>query len=96
MINLVQKYKKIVEEAMMKQFKYKSIMQVPRIEKICINYGCGDATKDSKLIELAANEIKAITGQKPVFTKAKNSIAAFKLREGQKIGVKVTLQKEKM
>jgi large subunit ribosomal protein L5 len=80
----------------MPEFKYKSPMQVPTIEKIVINAGVGDATKDAKMIEAAFNEIQNITGQKPVLTKSKKAIATFKLRENQAIGVKVTLRGELM
>ena len=71
-------------------------MQVPKLEKVCINMGIGAEANDAKAVEQAAKEIEAITGQKPVLTKAKNAIATFKIREGQAIGVKVTLRGEKM
>lgn len=89
-------YKEKLVPEMMKHFQFKSIMQVPKIEKIVINAGIGDATADSKNVELAFNELQLITGQKPVKTRAKKSIATFKLKEGQEIGVKVTLRDEKM
>lgn len=76
----------------MKKFEYKSIMQVPHLEKIVLNIGVGDATSDSKRLDEAVSELALITGQKPVITKAKKSIATFKLREGQSIGCKVTLR----
>lgn len=85
-----------IAKSLTEQFKYTNVMQVPRLEKICINAGIGDATSDAKLIEQAAKEIEQITGQKPVLTKAKKAIATFKVREGQPIGVKVTLRGEKM
>ncbi|MCI7622560.1 MAG: 50S ribosomal protein L5 [Bacilli bacterium] len=80
----------------MKQFEYTSIMQVPHLEKITINIGVGDATQDKKRIEEAVEELALITGQKPVITKAKKSIATFKLREGEPIGCKVTLRGVRM
>ena len=78
------------------QFGYRNPMQVPRIEKIVINMGVGDATQDKKLVDAAAAEMALIAGQKPVITKAKKSVAVFKLREGMPIGCKVTLRREKM
>ena len=84
---------KIVDE-LMKEFHYSSKMQVPKLEKIVVNIGVGDGAHDSKYIEAAKNELRQITGQQPVVTKAKNSIAGFKLREGNPIGVKVTLRGE--
>ena len=93
-------YKKLYDEKIVKslkdEFKYSSIMQVPKIEKIVINMGCGDGAHDHKFIDAAKNDLEIITGQKAVVTKAKKSIAGFKLREGQAIGVKVTLRGEKM
>ncbi|MDR2557340.1 MAG: 50S ribosomal protein L5 [Mycoplasmataceae bacterium] len=90
------KYAKLTTKALMEEFKYRSPMQVPHLEKIVINAGIGDATKDAKLIEAAFNEIQNITGQKPVLTKSKKAIASFKLREDQAIGVKVTLRGNNM
>lgn len=90
------KYQNEVAPALMKQFNYSSVMQVPRIEKICINQGIGDATGDKKLIDNAATELSTIVGQKAVPTKAKQSISNFKLREGMPIGVRVTLRGERM
>ncbi len=90
------KYIEQINAALMQEYQLKNVMQVPRLEKICINAGIGDAASDSKLIEVAAKEIQAITGQKPVLTRAKKAIATFKVREGQPIGVKVTLRGEKM
>jgi len=93
-------YKKLYDESVVKslkdEFKYSSIMQVPKIEKIVVNVGCGDGARDHKFIEAALRDIETITGQKAVVTKAKHSIAGFKLREGQAIGVKVTLRGENM
>jgi large subunit ribosomal protein L5 len=80
----------------MQEYKYSSIMQIPRLEKIVINAGVGDATKDAKMIESMYNEIQAITAQKPIMTMSKKAIATFKLRENQNIGVKVTLRGNKM
>lgn len=85
-----------VAPALMKEFDYSSIMQVPRITKVVVNVGLGEALDNAKAIEFATNDITAITGQKPVLTKAKQSIAGFKLREGRIIGVKVTLRGERM
>ncbi len=81
---------------MMQEFRYKSSMQVPKIEKIVVNLGLGEAIQNIKLLESASTELAAITGQKPVITRAKRSIAAFKLREGMPIGVMVTLRKNRM
>ncbi len=93
-------YKKLYEEKIIndlkEEFKYSNVMQVPKIEKIVINIGCGDGARDHKYIEAALRDLETITGQKAVVTKAKHSIAGFKLREGQAIGVKVTLRGEKM
>jgi large subunit ribosomal protein L5 len=93
---LKEQYKSEVVPALMKEFDFRSVMQVPRITKIVINVGLGEALDNAKAIEFAVNDITAITGQKPVLTKAKNSIAGFKLREGRVIGVKVTLRGERM
>jgi large subunit ribosomal protein L5 len=90
------KYQKEVAPALMQQFNYSSVMQVPRIEKVCINQGIGDATGDKKLIDNAAAELSIIVGQKAVPTKAKKSVSNFKLREGMPIGVRVTLRGERM
>ncbi len=81
---------------MTEQFGYKNLMQVPKIDKIVINMGVGDATQDKKLVDAAAAEMALIAGQKPVITKAKKSVAVFKLREGMPIGCKVTLRRERM
>ncbi|GAB4493203.1 MAG: 50S ribosomal protein L5 [Saprospiraceae bacterium] len=90
------KYQKEVVPALMQQFGYTSIMQVPRLAKICVNQGIGDATGDKKMIDNAANELTTIVGQKAVATKAKTSVSNFKLREGMPIGVRVTLRGERM
>ena len=96
MNRLNQKYKETVVPALMKQFSYKSVMEVPYIDKVVINMGVGDAIANSKALDEAVAELAAITGQAPVVTKAKKSIANFKLREGMAIGCKVTLRREKM
>jgi len=80
----------------MKQFNYKSVMEIPKIEKIVINMGVGEASHDSKFMEAALKDLEALSGQKPVVTKARKSIAGFKIREGQAIGAKVTLRGENM
>jgi len=85
-----------IVSAMMEKFKYKSIMEVPKLEKIVINMGVGDAKENPKFLESAVNELAAITGQKPVVTKAKKSVAAFKVRAGMNIGCKVTLRGDRM
>jgi len=85
-----------IVKAMIEKFGYKNPMQVPRLEKIVINMGVGEATQDKKKVDIAASEMELIAGQKPVITKAKKSIAQFKLREGMPIGVKVTLRRERM
>lgn len=90
------KYQKEVAPALMEQFNYSSVMQVPRIEKVCINQGIGAATGDKKLVDNAAAELSIIVGQKAVHTKAKTSISNFKLREGMPIGVRVTLRGNRM
>ena len=90
------KYTKDVVPALMQQFSYSSVMQVPRLEKICINQGIGDATGDKKLIDTAAAELSIIAGQKAVSTKAKKSVSNFKLREGMPVGMMVTLRGQRM
>ncbi|MEK6656978.1 MAG: 50S ribosomal protein L5 [Nitrospirota bacterium] len=89
---LKEKYKKEVIPALMTEFKYKNIMQSPKVEKIVLNVGMGEAISNMKLLEAAVKELAAITGQRPVITKAKKSIATFKLREGMPIGCMVTLR----
>src|SRR5258705_2694705 len=93
---LHEQYEQTVRPALMEEFGYKNPMQVPRLEKIVVNMGVGEAVQDSKKVEAAANDLTAITGQHPVITKAKRSIATFKLREGMPIGCKVTLRRERM
>lgn len=89
-------YETTVRSALMQEFGYKNPMQVPRVEKIVVNMGVGEAVQDSKKVEAAANDLTAITGQHPVITKAKRSIATFKLRQGMSVGCKVTLRRERM
>ena len=96
MNRLKEKYLKEVVPSLQKKHNYKSIMEVPKLEKIVINMGVGDATTNSKLLEAAMADLKLISGQQPVVTKAKKSIAGFKVREGQSIGCKVTLRGENM
>jgi len=96
MARLKEYYKSEVVPAMMKQFGYTSTMQVPRLEKIIVNMGLGEAIQNIKILESASAEIGALTGQKAVITKARKSIATFKLRQGMSIGSMVTLRKERM
>ena len=96
MEKLREQYKKEVIPAMMKKFNYSSVMQVPKLEKIVINIGLGETKDNPKALDNAMNDLSIITGQRPIVTKAKKSIAAFKLREGAKIGCKVTLRAGKM
>jgi len=96
MSQLKERYQKEVVPALMKRFNYKNIMQVPKMERITINMGLGEAIQNIKILDSAAEELAAITGQRMVVTKAKRSIAQFKLREGMPIGGKVTLRKERM
>ncbi|MCU9615217.1 50S ribosomal protein L5 [Caldibacillus lycopersici] len=96
MSRLKEKFDKEITPSLMSKFNYKSIMQVPKIEKIVINMGVGDAVQNSKALDSAVEELTLITGQKPVVTRAKKSIAGFRLREGMPIGAKVTLRGERM
>jgi large subunit ribosomal protein L5 len=96
MNRLLEKYNNSVRTELANKFAYKSSMQIPRLEKIVINMGVGDAVANSKVLDDAVEELTLIAGQKPVITKAKKSIANFKLREGMPIGVKVTLRGERM
>ena len=96
MEKLREQYNNEVVPALMKKFEYKSIMQVPKLDKVVINIGLGDLKENPKALENAMKDLTQITGQKPVITKAKKSIAAFKLREGANIGCKVTLRTDKM
>src|SRR6478672_8918780 len=93
---LRQHYAKVVVPALSKEFGYKNVMAVPKLDKISINIGLGEATQNAKLMDGAVNELGQITGQKPVVTKARKSIAAFKLREGMSIGCMVTLRGDRM
>lgn len=93
---LIEHYQKTVQPALVKEFGYKNVMAVPKLEKISINIGMGEATQNAKILDGAVNELGQIAGQKPVITKAKKSIAAFKLREGMPIGVMVTLRGGRM
>ncbi len=96
MNRLEQRYKEEVVPAMVKEFNYTSVMQAPKLEKIVVNIGVGDAIDNPKVLDDAVNELTLITGQKPVITRAKKSIANFKLREGMAIGTKVTLRGDRM
>jgi large subunit ribosomal protein L5 len=93
---LKEQYHQEIVPALMKEFGYENIMQVPRLEKISVNIGLGEALQNSKAIEAASGDLTSITGQKPVVTRARKSIATYKLREGQPIGVKVTLRSARM
>jgi len=93
---LSEQYKEEVVPALIKDFDYDSVMQVPRVEKIVVNVGLGEALENPKAIERATEDIAIITGQKPIVTRAKKSIASFNLREGRPVGVKVTLRRERM
>ena len=94
--NLKVKYNAEISPALMQKFGYKSVMQIPRIEKVVVNVGCGEARDNAKVLESVVNDLGTITGQKPIITKAKKSVANFKLREGMPIGAKVTLRQDKM
>ena len=96
MARLKEFYKNDVAPALMKKFGYKSVMQVPKLDKIVINVGCGEARDNAKVIDAIMMDLSAITGQRPVVCKAKKSVANFKLREGMPVGAKVTLRGEKM
>lgn len=96
MARLKEYYQKEVAPAMMKKFSYKSVMQIPKLEKIVINVGAGEAKENAKVIDAISTDLATITGQKPMICKAKKSVANFKLREGMNIGVKVTLRGDRM
>jgi large subunit ribosomal protein L5 len=96
MTRLQEHYQKVVKPALMSEFSYKNAMEVPRLDKIIVNMGVGEAVADGKKINVAVGEMAAITGQKPVITKSRKSIANFKLRENQNIGCKVTLRRDRM
>ncbi len=93
---LKQQYRDVIRGDLKNEFAYKNVMQIPRLEKVVLNIGVGEAVGDSKKVKSAANDLGLIAGQRPVITKARKSIAAFKLREGMPIGVKVTLRKNRM
>lgn len=95
-MRLEERYTKEIKDAMMKKFGYKSVMQIPKLDKVVVNMGVGEARENSKAVENAANDLALITGQKPLITKAKKSVATFKVREGMSIGCKVTLRGSKM
>lgn len=96
MSRLKEKFKNEVTPALMSKFEYTSVMQVPKVDKIVINMGVGDAVQNTKALDAAVEDLQIISGQKPVITKAKKSIAGFRLREGMPIGTKVTLRGERM
>lgn len=96
MARLKDYYVETVAPALMKKFNYKSVMEIPKLDKVVINVGAGEAKENSKVIDAIMNDLMQITGQKPVVCKAKKSVANFKLREGMPIGVKVTLRRENM
>ena len=96
MARLKERYKSEIVPALMKELEYKNIMQVPRLEKVVVNMGVGTAVQDPKTLDAAVRDMTAITGQKPVVTRAKRSIAAFKIRAGMRIGCKVTLRGDQM
>ena len=91
-MRLEERYTKEIRDALMSKFGYKSTMEIPRLEKVVINMGVGDARENSKAVENAAGDLELITGQKAIITKAKKSVATFKVREGMNIGCKVTLR----
>ncbi|MFZ0444284.1 MAG: 50S ribosomal protein L5 [Bacillus sp. (in: firmicutes)] len=96
MNRLREKFSKEITPALVSKFNYKSVMQVPKVEKIVVNMGIGDAVQNAKSLDVAVEELATITGQKPIITRAKKSIAGFRLREGMPIGAKVTLRGERM
>lgn len=96
MNRLREKFSKEITPALVSKFNYKSVMQVPKVEKIVVNMGIGDAVQNAKSLDVAVEELATITGQKPIVTRAKKSIAGFRLREGMPIGAKVTLRGERM
>jgi large subunit ribosomal protein L5 len=96
MARLKDQYRQEVAPAMMKKFSYKSVMEIPKIEKIVVNVGCGEARENAKVLDAVVNDLTTITGQKAIITKAKKSVANFKVREGMPVGAKVTLRGDKM
>ena len=95
-MRLEERYTNEIKDALMNKYNYKSTMQIPKLDKVVINMGVGDARENSKAVESAANDLGLITGQKPIITKARKSVATFKVREGMNIGCKVTLRGSKM
>ena len=95
-MRLEEKYTSEIRDALMNKYHYKSVMQIPKLDKVVVNMGVGDARENAKAVESAANDLGLITGQKPIITKAKKSVATFKVREGMNIGCKVTLRGSKM
>ncbi len=95
-MRLEERYTKEIKDALMKKYDYKSVMQIPKLDKVVVNIGVGEAKENSKAIDSAMSDLEAITGQKPIVTKAKKSVASFKVREGMSIGCKVTLRGSKM
>ena len=96
MARLKETYQKEVAPALMKKFAYKSVMEIPKLEKVVVNVGCGEARDNAKMIDAIVSDLSIITGQKPIVCKAKKSVANFKLREGMNVGVKVTLRGDRM
>ncbi len=96
MARLKEIYTAEIAPALMKKFEYKSVMQIPKIDKVIVNCGCGEAKDNNKIVEAIEHDLAAITGQKAILTKARKSVANFKLREGQVIGAKVTLRGDRM
>ncbi|CAM4212358.1 50S ribosomal protein L5 [Jeotgalicoccus halotolerans] len=96
MARLKDKYNETIKQELVNKFNYSSVMQAPKIDKIVVNMGIGDAVQNAKVLDTAVEELSAITGQKPIITKAKKSVATFRLREGMPIGAKVTLRGERM
>ena len=95
-MRLEERYTKEIKDALMKKFGYSSVMQIPKLDKVVVNIGMGEAKENAKAIDYAMNDLALITGQKPIVTKAKKSVASFKVREGMNIGCKVTLRGSKM
>lgn len=96
MSTMKERYKNEVSGALMKKYNYKSVMQIPKIEKVVVNMGVGEARENSKILEYAVNDLSIITGQKPIVARARKSVAAYKLRAGMPIGCKVTLRSNRM
>ena len=96
MARLKERYQSEIAPALMKKFSYKSVMQIPKLDKVVINVGCGDARDNQKILDAVISDLRTITGQAPVICRAKKSVANFKLREGMPVGVKVTLRGDRM